>query len=370
MKKILFIVDDEVTFSKAPPSRFLYIARVFKENNFKVAVIGRERESIMDVEIVEVSGNKFIARLKSIFYAYVRTLVDSYDVLIIRGNLLAFPLLASKVFGKKVICDFHGWLFRELEFYEKTFYNKLKLIFYSFLERIVTRGSDIIISTEGGRNLLGDVDKGKNIVIDNGIDVKEAERVIHEAEKEKEEIYKKLSIPTKKAIIGFLGNWGRWLDMETMFMGAEMAGASMIVVGEGVHFEEYKRKWTNTIFTGRLKRREALKIICLCDAVIIPYKKFRTCRNYFSTRKVKDSLGIGKPIIMAEVTAREAYLVPNTNVLLYEPGNAEDLADKIRKLLSDKKLQKRMNTNNIKLSHRFDWKTLVEESGIIELIKA
>lgn len=370
-RKILFVVDDKISFSNAPSSRFLYIARILKEKNFEVEVVGRKGEQVRDLKGFQLGGKKNISRLKILSYVYSRALFRSFDVLIVRGSLLAFFLLALRVFGKKIILDFHGWLFSQIEmFYEKTFYNKLKVIFYSFLERVVTRYSHNIISaSEGFRQSLGEEDKRRSIVLENGADVEEATRALHEAEREKEETYKKYSIPRTKPLFGFLGNWERHLDMETMLKGTEMAEASMVVIGEGPKLNEFKRRWKNVRFTGRLPRFEALKIICLCDATMMPYEESYGYNSYFSTRKVKDYLSLGKPIIMAEVREREAYLIPNKNVLLYKPGNATDLADKIRKLLSNKKLQKRMKTNNIKLSHRFDWKTLVEESGIIKLIK-
>ena len=369
-RKILFVVDDEVSFSRAPSSRLLYIARVLKQKNFKVEVIGRRGEEVDDLNITQLGGTKHLARLKILLYTYIKTLIEPYDSVVVRGILFTFPLLPLKIVRKKMIFDFHGFLSREIRcFYEKTLYNKLKGTLYYFLERMAVKYSDIVICCSRGiMDLLGEDEKRKSILLENGLDVNEAERVFSEAEHKKKEIRNRFSIPENKSLIGFLGNWERHLDMKTMFKGAEIAGVSMVVIGEGPKLNEFKRRWKNARFTGRLPRFEALKIICLCNATIMPYEESYGYASYFSTRKVKDYLSLGKPIIMTDVREKEAYLLPNKNVLLYELGNAEDLAEKIRKLLSDKKLQKRMKTNNIKLSHCFDWKILVQESGIIELI--
>lgn len=281
---------------------------------------------------------------------------------------MAFFLLALRVFGKKIILDFHGWLFSQIEmFYEKTFYNKLKVILYSYLERVVTRYSENIISaSEGFRQSLGEEDKRKSIVLENGVDVEEATRAHHEAESEKERTYKKYSISRTKPLLGFLGNWERHLDMETMFKGVEKANVNMVVIGEGPKLNEFKSRWGNIRFTGKLPRFEALKTICLCDAVMMPYKESYGYKSYFSTRKLKDYLSLGKPIIMTEVRERETYLIPDKNTLLYKPENAEDLAEKIKILLSDNKLREKMRKNNLKLARRFGWQVLVEKSGLIE----
>ena len=348
----------------------MYIARVLKEKNFQVEVIGRTGERIKGLKTSQLSGTKHVSRLKILLYTYAKTLSRSYNVIIVRGGRLAFFLLPLKILGTKIVLDFHEWLFREIKFfYEKTLYNKLKTAFYYLIERMAVRYSSAIICvSEGVRELLGLEGRAKSIILENGLDTSESKRATYEAEKEKEKIYSKHLIPKNKPLIGFLGNWERHLDMETMFKGAEMAEVNMVVIGEGSKLNEFKKKWKNVRFTGRLPRFEALKIICLCDATMMPYKESYV-RARASPRKVKDYLGLGKPIITAEAREREAYLLPNKNVLLYESGNAEDLAEKIKKLTSDKKLQKRMKTNNIKLSHRFNWKILVEESGIIQLIK-
>lgn len=365
------MVDDEITFSRAPPSRILFIARTLKNKGFAVEVLGRKGDDVKGLKTTQKGGAKHVARLRILLSAYRKALSNSYKHIIIRGTLLAFPLLPLKALGKRIILDFHGWLFKEIQlYYEKNVYNKLKVVLYYFLERAATKYSNLIIcSSKGAQFLLGKREKTRSIILENGLDINEAKKAMHEAEHKNTEIYEKYSIPKNKLLIGFMSNWGRHLDMEVMFKAAKIAGVSMIAIGEGPKLNEFEKKWNNITFTHKLPRQEALKTICLSDITIVPYKQTSTHKSYYSTRKVKDYLSLGKPIIMAEVKGRETYLIPNKNVLLYRPGDADDLADKIRKLLSDKKLQERMKTNNIKLSHRFDWKTLVEESGIIQLIK-
>ena len=365
------MVDDEISFSKAPSSRLLYIARVLREKNFKVEVIGRKGEKVSDLNITPLGGIKHLARLKTLLCSYIKALIEPYDLVVVRGILFAFPLLPLKIVGKKVIFDFHGSLSREIRyFYEKTLYNRLKDTLYYFLERMAVKYSDIIICCSGGiMDLLGEDEKKKSILLENGLDTGESENAVYDAKREKEEICERYSI--QEPFLVFLGNWGRSgnYDMEIMFQGVTMTGRILIVIGEGLNLNEFKKRWNNIIFTGRLQRYDALKICSLSSAALVPYKRLPTPASQYSSRKVKDYLSLGKPIIMARVKEREKFLVPNKNVLIYKPGDAKDLAENIRKLLSDEELQKRMKTNNIQLSHRFDWKILVEESGIIELIK-
>lgn len=363
-------MDDEVSFSKAPASRLLYIARVLKKKNFKIELIGRKGEEINNLNTTRLGGTKHLARMKILMYTYIKTLIEPYDSVVVRGLLFAFPLLPLRIAGKKIILDFHGSLSREIRsFYEKTRYNKLKGILYYCLELMALKYSDIIICCSRGiMDSLGEDAEREGILLENGLDVKEAKRVLSEPECKKKEIRESFLIPENKPLIGFLGNWERQLDMETMFKGAKIAGVSLVVIGAGPNLEKFRKTWHDVIFTGRLQRHEALKVINLCFATVVPYKETHAYAAFYSKRKVKDYISLGKPIIMAGIKGREPFLIPNKNVLLYKPGDAKDLAEKIKRLLSDKKLQETMKINNIKLSHRFDWRTLVEESGIIELI--
>ena len=371
MRKVLFVVDARITFSEAPPSRLLYIAKALKNRGFKVEIVGRKGEEVEDLRITPVDGKvKHTARLKTVLHAYIKAIFRSYYYIFVRGSLLAFPLLLLRILNKEVILDFHGWLFEEISlFYEKSFYNKLKAIFYSFLEIAVVKCSNVIVCcSEGGRNLLRENEKRKSILLENGLDVKEAERAIEEAGKERRRLCQKYSIEKDKPLIGFMGNWERQLDMETMFLGAQIAKVRIIVIGEGPNLEKCKKKWKNVIFTGRLPRFEGLKIISLCKAAVVPYKETSTTVAYYSSRKVKDYLGLKKPILMSKVTGREKFLVPNKNVILYEPGNAEDLAKKIKILFYDKNLQENMKVNNGALARHFDWETLVEKSSLPKIL--
>jgi glycosyltransferase involved in cell wall biosynthesis len=368
--RVMFVIESKITLTEAPPSRFIYIAKSLQKRNFATEILGRKGERAEDLETHQIGGSRHVSRMKILLYGYARALSYSFDTIIVRGSPLGFFLLPLRIFGKRVILDFHGWLFREIRFfYEKTFYNKLKVAFYYIVERMsVAHSSAIICVSTGIRDSLGPKEAARSIVLENGIDLNESKKAIHQAENERETIYLMHHISKEKPLVGFLGNWERQLDMETMFKGAELAEVNILVIGEGPKMNEYKEEWNNARFLGRLPKLDALKITNLCDAAIAPYKKAYTTTSYWSQRKVKDYLSLAKPILMADVKEREAYLVPNKNVLLYEPGNAEDLADKIRTIVSDRRLAEEISKNNSELARQFDWQILVEKSGLIERI--
>jgi len=369
--RVMFVIESKITLTEAPPSRFIYIAKLLQKKNFKVEVLGRKGERIEELKTYQISGSKHVSRLKILLHAYAKTLTHSYNTIITRGGLLSFFLSPLKILGKKIILDFHGYLFEEINrFYPKTLYNKLKVVFYYPLEKIGVRYSNLIVcKDQETKDSLGNNEKSKSIVLENGLDLKESERAIQEAWQQKRNIYEEYSLSGREPLIGFLGNWERRYSMETMLAGCEKAKAKLIIVGEGPDIEHYKKKWRNALFIGKRPRFEALKLISLCNATIVPYTEDKSDKPIrYSSRKVRDYLGLGKPILMADVKGREKFLVPYENAVFYRPDNPEDLAEKIRMIISDKKLQEKMQENNLKLAHQFDWQVLVEKSGLIEKI--
>ncbi|MGD0495143.1 MAG: glycosyltransferase [Candidatus Bathyarchaeia archaeon] len=368
--RVIFVLDSRLTFSEAPASRFIYIAKSLKEKGFEVEVVGGKGERIAGLKTHQLGGSRHLSRLKILLFTYAETLSHSCNTIIARGYL-AFFLLPLKIFGTRIILDFHGWLYREIRFFfGKSKYNKLKIFLYYVVERVGARySSTMICVSKGVKDSLGQEEKAKSIILENGVDINESKIAAQEAETEKEKIYSEYHIPKEKTFIGFLGNWERRLDMETLFEGSKAAGVCLVVIGEGPRLNEFRNRWNNVVFPGKLPRFEALKIISLCAAAVAPYRKAYTFTSFWSQRKVKDYLSLGRPILMADVREREAYLAPNKNVLLYQPGNPQDLANKMNSIISDKILAEEMRQNNLKLAQQFDWQILVDKSGLAGKIR-
>jgi glycosyltransferase involved in cell wall biosynthesis len=370
LNRLLFVTDNKIAFSEAPSSRILSISKILKDKKIEPEILGMKGENITWLNNTQISGLKYIARLKIILYTYTKALLQ-HNHIIVRGGSLAFFFIPLKILNKKIIVDFHGYLFEEINrFYPKTLYNKLKVAFYYPLEKTGLRYCNLIVcKDQETKDSLGKNEKSKSIVLENGLDLKETERAIQEAEQQKRNIYKEYSLSGREPLIGFLGNWERKYSMETMLAGCEKAKVKIIIVGEGPDIEQYKKKWRNALFIGKRPRFEALKLISLCNAAIVPYTEDKSDKPIrYSSRKVRDYLGLGKPILMADVKGREKFLVPYENAVFYRPDSPEDLAEKIRIVISDKKLQEKMQENNLKLSHQFDWQVLVEKSGLLEIL--
>jgi glycosyltransferase involved in cell wall biosynthesis len=75
----------------------------------------------------------------------------------------------------------------------------------------------------------------------------------------------------------------------------------------------------------------------------------------------------GCPVIASRVGGIPEYVKDNESGLLFEPGNYEELAEKISQLLSDNSLREKLINGGIKHSRKFDWNILAPQ--YIELYK-
>jgi len=262
--KILIAINGPLTYSIAPSSRLIYIAKSLKKKGFNVEVLGGKSEKINGLKTTTVTGKKQILRLKIPLLIYKKAATQKYTHVIVRGVDLAFFLLPLKFLTTKIILDFHEWMYREIKlYYEKSLYNKFKVVIYYLIEKIVVRYSDIVICvSKGVRELLNEREKKKSVVLENGLDIKEALNIVYTTKKERKKTIIKHSLPENAFLLGFMGNWERQLDMESVFKACKIAKVNIIVIGEGPGITFFKDKWkSNVLFTKRLPRAEALKII-------------------------------------------------------------------------------------------------------------
>lgn len=84
---------------------------------------------------------------------------------------------------------------------------------------------------------------------------------------------------------------------------------------------------------------QAYDLIAGCKAFILP------SRSEAMGRVLLEAMAAKKPIIASNVKGIPSYLIHEHNGLLFESGNADDLEEKIRTLLSDNAQAKRMGEN-------------------------
>jgi glycosyltransferase involved in cell wall biosynthesis len=118
----------------------------------------------------------------------------------------------------------------------------------------------------------------------------------------------------------------------------------LVVVGDGSQLPAC-RKWANDNGVGNIEFAgpkwgdELLPYLSDCSLVVVP-----SIWNEPSPYVIYQSLAMGKPIVGSRVGGIPDLITPETGILA-EPGNVDDLAEKIDKLNSDKGALRSMGQN-------------------------
>lgn len=311
----------------------------------------------IDGKLILLKGILF--RLQMSLQVFHFLLSKKIDYVILRGydTVILYPFL--KIFNIKIYYDFHGRY--DLELYQQKRF--LRAFLVKLISNVILKYSNKIIVVSNG--IISQIEEysHKCIYLPNGVDIDKIESIDLECS---------VNIPENKKVIGFIGNWEEFMNVEDICKSAKfLPNCLFIIIGYGYNafelIETYKNN-KNIVFTGRLPQKEAYALLKKFDVCVIPYDKedlHSQYPDYFSARKTKEYIAAGKPIIIANVVGRESWLIPNENCLLYESRNPHDLAKKINVLLDDVELYSNMSEKNKKLSKQYEWEYIVKNSGIV-----
>jgi glycosyltransferase involved in cell wall biosynthesis len=140
-----------------------------------------------------------------------------------------------------------------------------------------------------------------------------------------------------EVVVGYVGSLRVWHDLDTVMEAVER----LVQGGQRVHFlavgpcskkEEMQRRGNgHATFPGAVKHERIPEFIAAMDVAIVP---FGGDERYFSPLKLYEFMAMGRPIVGARMGQVTELIIPEETGLLYEPGDAADLAGGIRKILS------------------------------------
>lgn len=132
----------------------------------------------------------------------------------------------------------------------------------------------------------------------------------------------------------------------------KVARARLIVVGDGTQMREVRALVRENELGGRVLVKgyvgEDAAYFKNCDLFILP----TYCYEGFPTALIK-ALVVGKPIITTRSRGSIDYLREPDNCLWVKPKRADDIADKILRIISQPPLRKNMSHNNSRLGAIF-----------------
>jgi glycosyltransferase involved in cell wall biosynthesis len=138
-----------------------------------------------------------------------------------------------------------------------------------------------------------------------------------------------------KHVIGFVGNRRPWHDLDTVLDSMKLLGergldVRLFLVGE--QFEQEIAKGGDLVRSIRVSADEVPIHLAAMDVVVVPYD--HTADTYFSPLKLFEAMAMAKPVVGAAVGQVDEVLRHGSNGLIYEPGDAADLAGKIGQILT------------------------------------
>lgn len=139
-----------------------------------------------------------------------------------------------------------------------------------------------------------------------------------------------------RPVIGFVGSLKRWHDLDTLIEACGLLrrrrrDLRLLVVGDGPRRAELDRAGGWVLPVGAASHEQIPAYLAAIDVVVVPYAGPET---YFSPLKLYEAMAAARPVVAARTGQVARVLADGETGLLYDPGDAEGLADRIETLLA------------------------------------
>jgi glycosyltransferase involved in cell wall biosynthesis len=202
------------------------------------------------------------------------------------------------------------------------------------LEREILLGSDalVVVSRALARYARGlGVPCERITVLPNGVDPELFAPVVSGAE-----VRSRYGIEGHE-VLGFVGTLKPWHDLDTLvealrLLAARRPAVHLLVVGDGPGRSRLQvLEHDSVTCTGAVSHGDVPRYMAAMDVVVVPYG--RDADSYFSPLKLFEAMAMAKPVVGARLGEVAETVVDGESGILYEPGCADDLADKIASVL-------------------------------------
>ncbi len=176
-----------------------------------------------------------------------------------------------------------------------------------------------------------------------------------------------------RIIISYIGRIDRYKGLDQIIrVLPSFKNLALIIVGENAGdkkrldsiIKNLKIK-DRIIFTGKIPEEEKLRILNISKIFILPseWEAFGI--------SMLEAMAQGNIIISTKTEGGKYLIKEKENGFLYDFNNIEQLKQKIKVILKDKNLQRKIRKNNIKKAKKFLWKVIVKdlEKVYLNLIK-
>ncbi len=222
-----------------------------------------------------------------------------------------------------------------------------KIVYGFFGKLIFNYSKKIIVYNKNVYDFLLEynVDKNKIIETKNGIDLKLFKKIPNE---EKVKIKNKYGVDKDKPVVLFVGRLVSKKGYDIVYF-AHSEKYNTVFVGEGDVPDEW-RKRKGVYFLGNRSENELSEIYGMADVFVFP------SQGEIFTLTMQEAMAAGLPVITTKDSAYDKYDLDNGGISFVNL-DTDSLKKEIEKIISDKKLHKKMSDFSIRFANlNFDWR--------------
>ncbi|MBI4709152.1 MAG: glycosyltransferase [Candidatus Portnoybacteria bacterium] len=384
LKKLLYITNARIPTEKAHGLQIIKMCEAFAKTGLAVELIIPSRINSIRNNPFQYYGVKEIFGLKKIF---------SLD-------LFKFKILPNRLNFYIQSFSFAANVFLKILFTPRKkdiiFYSRDYLILFLFclmgldaiaeihdykssqpkwwLGFIAKKVKKIITNSEGTKNFLREhynVSDDKFIVAPNGVDID-----FFDIKESTQEARHKLNLSSDKTIISYIGRL-ETLGMEKGVSDLIRSFAQLIknrqdvflcvIGGPDNLISRYQQiadslgiNSSQILFTGQVGYNLIPLYLRAMDIVVVPFPATKQFAFTASPIKVFEFMAAGKVIIASDLPALRTSL-SDKSALFSEPGNIEDLSDKINFILENSALAKEMSERVLEDARQYTWSSRAEK---------
>src|SRR6185369_4743295 len=214
-----------------------------------------------------------------------------------------------------------------------------------------------VVSEVERNNLLRvGVPEHKIVVNPNGVDVDRFRPDIGG-----KDIRAELGVESEELLVGFVGTFGPWHGVLALARAIAMIPRSVpvkfLLVGAGKlknEMEETIREAgfeDRVIFTGSVAHDRVPLLLDACDILVAPHIPLVDGSDFFgSPTKIFEYMAMGKAIVASWLGQIGEVLTDHETALLIAPGNRDELASAIVRLVDSRELRARLGANARKVA--------------------
>ncbi len=316
----------------------------FKEGKLNIHVLKRRFRAALSIPIETLRLRKEIIRINpNIVHAHDTSYPYATAGVLVRNR---YPTLLSV----------HGILAEMAKFSNRPIDLVVNGLLGKPLERLaVSRIPNIIASTPYAKDYLNNMTDSKLYVVPNAIRFESARNV------------KPLKAIRKPSIL-FVGWLSRNKGVATLLQAIpiikrRIPNIRVYIAGAGPQEAEVRKIANklaveeNTEFLGVIEREGKYSYYISVDICVVP-----SLVNEGFPTVLLEAMICGKPVVASKVGGIPYIVKDKETGLLFEPGNAEDLADKAITLLQDKELRDRMGEAAEVRAREFTWDKITERT--------